>query len=223
MARQAKCDIRSFILVCTSFLLWTFSAPAVAASSSLQPGNYCPGNNVLLVAAEELSTSLDLVFRSRAALLNQDYANAVNELRAAGTVLHLAASRGAAARTILLIDAIMQDRTGADYAQMLTWFPLLHTSLNTLPNDPSRSSANDFIADAEAILQHEKDGDPMKPLREARHMLACDELDIPLQQAMKAHAALQKQLNQTTKINAFDTLITSLHSALVYTLKMNVQ
>jgi hypothetical protein len=59
----------------------------------------------------------------------------------------------------------------------------------------------------------------MEPLKKARHMLACDGLDIPLQEAMRAQDNLMKVLGRNTKNSAYDTLIHSLRSALVYTLE----
>jgi len=194
------------------------AAAATTAGSSPKPGNYCPGRDIRLVVAEELSTSLELSMRSRAALINKDQVTAISELISARTTLHLAASRGAAARTMLLIDAIIQSWSGEDYAQLLAWFPLLQTSLLTLPNDATVSAAEESIGRAEDIMQGDKDGDAMQSLKEARHMLACDGLDIPLQEAMQAQDELMKQLNQNTKNIAYDNLRDALRNALAYTL-----
>jgi hypothetical protein len=152
--------------------------------------------------------------------MNSDQATAISDLTSAGTTLHLAASRGAAARTILLIDAIIQAKAGEDYARMLEWFPLLQTSLLTLPHDATLSAVDDLIGRAKDIMQGDvKDSDPMGPLKQARHMLACDGLDIPLQEAMWAQDNLMKVLGRNTKDSAYDILIDSLRQALVYALK----
>jgi len=204
-------------------LMLSFSISAVAATpaASPKPGGYCPSPDILLVTAEELSASLDLAMGSRAALLHKDQVTASSELTSVGTTLHLAASRGAAARTNLLIDAIIQARVGEDYAKLLTWFPLLQTSLLTLPDDATVSAAGDWVGDAENILQGEKEGDPEKSLKEARHMLACDGLDIPLQQAIAEQGKLMKQLGQNVKNSSHDysALLDSLRSALAYALE----
>ena len=63
--------------------------------------------DIQLVIAEELSASLDLVMHSRAALITNDRVKAINTLTSAGTTMKLAASRGAAARSMLLINAII--------------------------------------------------------------------------------------------------------------------
>jgi hypothetical protein len=213
---------KGLLWACISVLALSFSMPAVATTASTAPeaGSYCPGRDILLVVAEDLSASLDMAMRSRAALVKGDQATAIADLTSAGTALHLAASRGAAARTILLIDAIIQARAGVDYARMLEWFPVLQTSLLTLPDDARLSAADDLIGRAKDIMLGDaKESDPMEPLKKARHMLACDGLDIPLQEAMRAQDNLMKVLDRNTKNSAYDTLIHSLRSALVYTLE----
>jgi hypothetical protein len=213
---------KGLLWACISVLALSFSMPAVATTASTSPeaGSYCPGRDILLVVAEDLSASLDMAMRSRAALVKGDQATAIADLTSAGTALHLAASRGAAARTILLIDAIIQARAGVDYARMLEWFPVLQTSLLTLPDDARLSAADDLIGRAKDIMLGDaKESDPMEPLKKARHMLACDGLDIPLQEAMRAQDNLMKVLGRNTKNSAYDTLIHSLRSALVYTLE----
>ena len=193
----------------------SFSLPAAADP---KPGQYCPGTDILLVAAEELSASLDLAMRSRTALIDHDLQTAIKDISSSGTALHLAASRGAAARTTLLIDTVIQTKTGDNYPEMLAWFPLLHTSLLTLPDDATVRATGDLIGRAEDILQGDEEGDPVGPLKEARHMLTCDGLDIPLKDAMQAQETLMKQLGPNTKTKDYDTLIDSLRRALAYTL-----
>jgi hypothetical protein len=192
--------------------------PNNATKSLPKPGSYCPDREILLITAEELAASLNLVMRSRAALLKQNQRVTFNELAAMGTTLHLAASRGAAARTIQLIDAVIQGKEGEDYAQLLTWIPLLQTSLLTLPDDSTVRAAGDLIGRAEDIMQSGKGGDSIDQLKEARHMLACDGLDIPLQAALQAQSDLMKQLGPKTTTDAFDDLLEALNNALLYTL-----
>ena len=221
MKRQAVHTGKRLLWACIPFLALSLSLPAAAAtaaSAAPKPGSYCPDTNILLVVAEELSASLELVMRSRTALINKDQTAALGNLASARTILHLAASRGAAARTTLLIDAILQAKSGEDNVQLLTWFPLLHTSLQTLPEDAAVSAANDLIDRSADIMQSDKDSDAMAPLREARHLLACDGLDIPLQQAMQAQDDLMQQLNLNTKNRAYNDLRDALRSALAYTL-----
>ena len=219
MHRQTVVTSKRLLWLCIPLLLLSFNVTAaVTPAASPKPGNYCPDEDILLVTAEELSTSLELSMRSRAALLNKDQATAVSEMIAARTTLQLAASRGAAARTNQLIDAIIQSWSSEDYTQLLAWFPLLKTSLLTLPYDATVRAAEESIGHAEDIMQGEKDGDAMKSLKEAKHMLACDGLDIPLQEAMQAQDELMKQLNQNTKDIKFDTLRDALRNALLYIL-----
>lgn len=233
MKRSAMHTRRRLLWAGMSFLMSISAMPVVADSnvgSTPHAGSYCPSPDILLVTAEDLSASLDLVMRSRAALMDNDQNTAVNELAAAGTTLQLAASRGAAARTILLIDAIVQAKSAKNYTQMLTWFPVLHASLQTLADDATVREADNLVARAEDIMQRIGGGDSLQFLGEARHMLACDGLDIPLHSAIRAQARLMKQLGQqippqqippqqiTTKPSAYDSLLDSLRNALAYTL-----
>ena len=204
-------------------LMLTFTIPVMAASnvaSSPKAGGYCPGPDILRITAEDISAALDLVMRSRAALVDNDRVTAVNALASAGTTLQLAASRGGSARTILLIDAIVQAKAAKDYSQMLTWFPVLHSSLLTLPDDATVREADYLIGRAEDSMQRIGNSDPLQYLGEARHMLACDGLDIPLHSALRAQANLQKKLQQQIppKPSAYDALLDSLRNALAYTL-----
>lgn len=213
---------KGVLWACISVLALLFSMPAAFATgaASPTPGTYCPGKDVLLIVAEELSATLDMTTRSRAALTDNDPVTAINNLASAGTTLHLAASRGAAARTIVLIDAIIQSRLGENNARMLEWFPLLQTSLLTLPEDATESAADDLIGRAKDIMEgDEKDSDPMESLKKARHMLACDGLDIPLQEAIRAQENLMKVLRQNPKTDAYHTVMDSLRRALVYALE----
>lgn len=207
-----------------ALLLLSFDMPAVALSAvtaSPQPGAYCPSPGILLVTAEELSTGLQQVMRSRAALMHNQRAVALNDLAAAGTALQLAASRGAAARTNRLVDAVTEGKPAMNYTRMLTWFPLLHSSLRTLPDDESSRAADNLIARAEELMQRKGEGEPLHYLGEARHMLACDDLDIPLQAGIQAQSGLLVQLGQRIppKPSAYDALLDSLRNALSYCLR----
>ena len=222
MQRLTVFTNKRLLWVCIPLLALSFNLTATAATasrSSPEPGSYCPSKDIRLVIAEELSTSLELSMRSRSAQIKKDQSTAISEMIAAETTLHLAASRGAAARTNLLIDAIIQSWSSEDYTQLLTWFPLLQTSLLTLPNDATVSAAEESIGRAEGIMQGDKNGDAMQSLKQARHMLACDALDIPLQEAMQAQDELMKQLNQNAQNVSYNTLRDALRSALAYTLR----
>ena len=66
-----------------------------------------------------------------------------------------------------------------------------------------------------------KEGDPIALLTQVHNVLACcDGLDIPLQKAVRSLDALMKQLGQGNLDNksAYDQLLNSLRSALLYTL-----
>lgn len=222
MNRQPVYTSNRVFWACIPLLLLLFCTQVTAATTktlSPKPGGYCPGTDILLVTAEELSASLDLTMRSRAAMIDKDYATAISELISARTTLHLAASRGAAARTIQLIDAVLKAKTGDNYDQMLAWFPVLQTNLLTLPNDATVGAADDYIGNAEDIMQGDRNGNPEKLLKDARHMLACNDLDIPLHEAMQAQDNLMKKMSKNTKSTAYDSLLDSLRRALVYALR----
>jgi len=196
----------------------SFNVPAIAGAP--MPGAYCPSQSTRLAIAGDLAVSLDLTMKSRAAQMNKDSTSAISDLASAKDTLFMAASHGAAARTILIIDTIIQAKLAEDYARMLaTWFPLLHASLQTLPNDATVQATGDLIDQAEEFMQGEREGDPMDILNQARHMLACDGLDIPLQKAIQTQSSLIKHFGKNTKAKAYDRLLNALHSTLSYALK----
>ncbi len=220
MDHQPKQRSQFFLRACLVFLALLFSMSAVAVEPPAvpKPGEYCPSPGILLIAAEDLSTSLDLAMGSRAAALHKNQTLAASELTSVGTTLHLAASRGAAARTTLLIDAIIQSKVNKSFSQVLTWFPLLHSSLLTLPEDATVRAADEWISDAEDILLSNKSGDFKKALKKARHLLSCDGFDIPLQQAIAEQEKLVKQHGREIKSDSYDALLNSLRTTLLYAL-----
>jgi len=223
MKRQSIIARKRLLCACAPLLALSFSMPVAAtASPKPEPGNYCPDTVATLHAvANDLSAGLDLTMRSRSAQINGNPATAVTDLNSVGSTLSLAASHGTAARTSLLIDAIIKAKAAADYARLLTWFPLLHASLQPLGDNAAARAADDLISRAEEIMQGDQEGDPLQLLNEARHMLACDGLDIPLQEAIQARDKLISTFSEHTKANAYDPLLKALHGALAYTLKSN--
>lgn len=208
--------------------LW-FGAPLLVlpmlcfgAGTDVPPpsGGYCPGKDILFIAAEGLSASLNLAMESRAALTAGDRQTAQDELREAGTTLNLAASRGAAARTNLLIDSVIAAKNDEDYAALAGWLPLLTASLAALPNDGPVREAEDQLNRAEAIMRGDEDGDALSTLKSARHMLACDGLDIPLKEAIRAQQDLVRKFAQGKGPGPhdYDALLGDLHDALDFTL-----
>lgn len=114
-----------------------------------------------------------------------------------------------------------QARATENYAQTLLWFPLLHTSLLNLQNDASVRTANDLIGHAEEIMQGVRENVGAKDLlKQASHMLSCDGLNIPLQQALQSQGALMQQFAQgnTPENSAYDNLLSALRNALQFTL-----
>jgi len=200
------------------------AATAKTATTQLTPGNYCPDTSILLIIAEDLSSSLEFVMQSRAAQTRGDQIEMLAMLNASGITLKQATSRGAGARTALLINSVILSRAKENNTQLLTWFPLLHSALLTLPYDAARSAADDAIGGAEEILQSGQGsnpiGNPMDQLRKARHFLTCDDLDIPVQAAIKEQTQLLSQIRQHKPVATkdFDKFINSLRTALAYVL-----
>ncbi|MCB1830880.1 MAG: hypothetical protein KDI35_12455, partial [Gammaproteobacteria bacterium] len=97
----------------------------------------------------------------------------------------------------------------------------LHRSLMTLPRDASVAAADDLIGRAKQIMQGDIEGNAFQSLNEARHMLACDGLAIPLQAALQAQHDLMQQFDGITKKSAYDSLIDALQKALKFVLGRN--
>jgi len=202
-----------------SILTLLFSQQVSAEPYALsKPGIYCANTEALIPIAENLSASLAITMRARAAYIYKDRVTASRQLAAVETSLQLAASHGAAARTMLLIDAIIQAKINEGYTKTLTWIPLLQTSLLTLPDDATSNAAGDLIGQAQSVMQGDEKGNAIGLLKQARHMLACDDLNIPLRQAIDAQIHLVDKLNKGDNKATFDELINALHRALSYTI-----
>ncbi len=208
--------------LCSLLILLISSSPlqmVKADSSQPAPGNYCPAADILLISAEDLSSSLELLMRSRAAQAKGDFAEMASTLTAAGATLQQAASRGAAARTALLIHSIILAKANDNYEQLLTWFPLLHNAILTLPNGRAQSAAEDAVGRAKTLMQGEGTGDPLEELRKARHYITCDGLSLPLQIALDEHARLVSKTYLNHKLlvpKDYDKIIDSLRNAMTF-------
>jgi len=208
-----------YTFLTTAIVLLLLSVPVFASTATTaSAGTYCPGPEILLISAEELSTGLNLIIRSQNAFNNKDTETAISELNSAGTALHLAASRGSSARTNLILDTIIQAKQSEDYTQMLYWFPLLEKSMKTMKTDSTVNAANTLIAQTRNLLDGVKKGDPVKQLMLARHILACDKLDIPLQQAIQSQTQLLKQLYKKNLKPDYKSLLNYVNKSLLYTL-----
>lgn len=193
-----------------------------ADSTQPVPGNYCPNANILLITAEDLSSSLELIMRSRAAQAIGGLTEMASTLNAAGTTLQQTASRGAGARTALLIHSIILARVNDKNDQLLAWFPLLHSAIGTLPDDKTKSAADDAVWRAEEILKRDRTGNPLEQLRKAHHFLTCDGLNLPLQAALDEHKRLIIKIHQKLKPMVqkdYDKIIDSLRNAMTYILE----
>ncbi len=221
-SRRPTIQARFFYPFILLTLMLCISTTTMAKSSSTQvtPGNYCPSTNILLIIAEDLSSSLEFVMQSRAAQTRGDLHTMQSALDAAGVTLQQARSRGAGARTALLISSTILSRVNENNAQLLAWFPLLHSALLTLPYDDARNAADDAIGRAEEILQDGQNGKPLDQLKKARHFLTCDGLDLPLQAAGKEQTRLLSLIRQHKPVvtKDYDKIVDSLRTAIAYVL-----
>ena len=195
---------------------------ARATSTAPSPGDYCPAAGILLITAEDLSSSLDLVMRSRAAQARGDLPETVNTLTAAGAILQQAGSRGAGARTALLIDSIILAKPNENNEQLLTWFPMLHTALLALPDDAAPRAADEAVGRAEEILQGDRKGDVLEQLKKTRHLLSCDGLNLPLQAARVEQSRLFFKLQKRSKpltTKDYDKILESLRNSINFILE----
>lgn len=211
--------LHPYILLTLMLCISTITA-AKADVTQPSPGNYCPSTTILLIVAEDLSSSLEFVMRSRAAQTRGDQTEMLAMLNAAGVTLKQASSRGAGARTALLISSTILSRVNENNDQLLAWFPLLHSALLTLPYDDARNAANDAIGRAEEILQDSQNGKPLDQLKKARHFLTCDGLDLPLQVAIKEQTRLLSLIRQHKPVvtKDYDKIVDSLRTAIAYVL-----
>lgn len=217
--------ISNRLYVYSLFILLSILSPlqaSNAAPSAPTPGKYCPAPSILLISAEDLSSSLDLAMRSRAALERKDRVETLNTLTAVGGILQQAASRGAGARTALLIDSIIFARSNEGNEHLLTWFPMLHTALLALPDDATPRAADDAVSRAEEILQGERKGDILDELKKARHLLRCDGLNLPLQAAIVEQSRLFFKFQNHSKpltTKDYEKILESLRSAINFILE----
>lgn len=191
------------------------------AANPVKPGAYCPSPSILRIVAEDLSTSLELVMQSRAAQTQGDPIAMQALLNAAGTTLKQATSRGAGARTALLINSTILFRVNESNDQLLTWFPMLHSALLTLPEDAASNATDDAIGRAEEILRVGGDGDPLALLKKASHFLTCDDLNLPLQAALKEQQHLLAKIRQQKPVvtKDYDKMLDNLRMAISYVLE----
>jgi len=222
MFRYVMCTGRCSLWVCVSFLLFLPGVVNTAiAAVPVRPGYYCPTSDILLIAAEEISVSINLSLMANSAWLSKEPAVEVSRLISASSSMQLAASRGAASRSMLLINALVEAHQDEDYTQMLKWLPLLQASLLTIPDNDIVKATQQWLNQAEVIMRGKVTGNPLTALKQARHVLACDALDIPLQKAISIQALLLKpEADKNKKVN-YDKLLSHLREALSFTLQAN--
>ena len=221
MRHKTRFPANLIIRLSMSLIILLPTITAHADEPTPRPGTYCTSDTgTLSLVTEELSVTINLVLHSLSLQGKATLGEKISSLQSANLSLQLAAGRGVA-RIITLIDAVIAAHSSEDYTQQLTWMPLLQTAMLSLPDDARTGTASDLISRAEDIMQTEGKGDPMQHLREARHMLACDALDLPLQEARQAQQTLLKQFAKGKPVSAkaYATLIDSLRTALLYVLQ----
>ncbi len=220
MIQYVMCANQGFLRINISFLLFllSISNTTLASNTPIRLGSYCPTADILLISAEELSASINLSLMANSAWLNKKPAVEVSRLISASSSMQLAASRGASSRSMLLINALVEARKGENYTQMLKWLPLLRASLLTIPDDKIVSATQQWLVQAEDIMRGKVKGNPLKPLKQARRVLACDGLDVPLQKAISAQALLLKPEDEKDKEKNYDAMLTNLRDALSFVL-----
>jgi len=213
------------LYLCSLLILLISSSPlqmVKADTSQPSPGDYCPAADILLITAEDLSSSLELIMRSRAAQARGDLSEMLNTLNAAGPMLQQATSRGAGARTALLIDSVILARPNESNQQLLTWFPLLRSALLALPDDYAQDTAEEAVGHAEEILQGDRKGDALEQLKKARHFLTCDGLNLPLQAALMEQSRLFFKIQHRSKqvtTKDYDKILESLRNSINFILE----
>jgi hypothetical protein len=164
-------------------LLLTATAAHADDAGEAEAGSVCPDPGVVDVLLEELSVTLDRVMSAQEAVRRNDMVEARLALVEAATALRLAFGRGAAARTRLLLDAVMKSKAGEDYSHMLGWFPTLHSAVRGLTGHPHVDQAERQLGIAEDIFKGEREGNGLEHLQAAQDLLGCDKLDLPMRQA----------------------------------------
>lgn len=179
-----------FLLVSTS----SPAQPSPAAGNSSEAGLYCPASAITDVMLEELSLAFAELAQADHALADNRFEQANQHLTRAAMALSLASSRGRAAQTAQLIDAVINSKASEDYQQMLAYFPLLRSALLALPENTYTNAADEAISTSEAILDGERQGNALEQLRTARHWLSCDQYSLPATEAAQALSRLQQPL-----------------------------
>lgn len=168
-------------------------------SKTVTPGDLCHETLVQAVVLEELSLSFALVAKADKAIVDNNFSDAAVAAANATAALELASSRGAAARTTRLIDAVLDAKSSEDNKQLLDWFPMLHTAIFHMPSSAYTKAADKALSRSEEILSGDRDGDAFDQLKTARHWLSCDRLDNPLNDARQALSDLSKSLYKHEK------------------------
>ena len=185
-------------------------------------GAYCPSMASSYLILEELTVAMEGVARARESLLVFNDAPAAQMLLArADTALASAAGRGSGARVATLINALLAAKEEGNAKASLLWFRNIKLALAGLPVGAARDAATTRIAQAEAILQGQSEGDEVQVLLKARRLLECDSLHIPMRESLTLLARMHRDVGRGVKpsSDSFSVLIDHLDRAMSYGLQ----
>lgn len=106
-----------------------------------------------------------------------------------------------------------------------TMFLLLKQAMRGPPDGAAHKAVDQLITQAEGIVQGRADSKEVEVLLQAKQMLTCDPLHIPLRQSLAQLERLQREIARGSKPagNEFSVLIDSLNRALGYGLRRLVE
>ena len=184
-------------------------------------GKYCPGMASTYLVLEELTVAMEGVAKARESILVfNDLPTAQMLLARADAALALAAGRGSGARVATLIDALLAAKQEGNAGASLLWFPNIKLALAGLPADAVRDAALTQIARAEAVLQTQAEGDEVQILLQARQLLECDALHVPMRESLNRLARIRGEVGRGAQpsSDSFSALIDQLNGAMNYAL-----
>jgi hypothetical protein len=201
-------------------------APGAGVNAAVETkdlaGTYCPDMASTYLILEELTVATEGVARARESLLVfNDMPTAQMLLARADAALASAVGRGSGARVATLINALLAAKEEGNAETSLLWFRNIKLALSGLPVDAARDAAFTQIARAEAILQGQAEGDEVQTLLEARRLMECDALHIPMRESLTRLVRIHGEVGRGAKpsSDSFSVLIDHLNRAMSYALQ----
>ena len=193
-----------------------------ATDSNGLAGKYCPGMASTYLLLEELTVAMEGVAKARESLLVfKDASTAQLLLARADAALASAVGRGSGARVASLINAVLAAKEEGNAKASLLWFQNIKLALAGLPIGAARDGALAHVARAEAILQGQAEGDEVHTLLQARQLLECDALHVPMRESLKRLGRIHGEVGRGAKPSgdSFSVLIDHLNRAMHYGLQ----